>query len=477
MHESGGRIESVHGFYDGGGAWKVRFRPMQVGTWRGLTASEVPELDGVELGPVRCVPSSNPLVRGQVTTDSNHPRRFAFEDETPFVPLGFECDWLFAVHQSRPDRFREMTDTLAERGFNYFVTNIYAHTGFSEQGHGCVYAPPEKYAFEGSNDAPDHSRMNVCFFRDYDDMVACLHQKGIVAHLMIQVQNKGVSWPKRGSADDNFFLRYVIWRYQAYPNVVWDVGKESYRLFDETGSHDYTIDRIRLIRKADVYRHLVTVHDSVADSAGRNSPVDDVCDFVSDQVHLGDAASYFREAQRRFRLLPKPYMNIEYGYEEGVEPLKTYRGSTTRPWQDILLWAYAIYLGGAYACYYYSNTAWDLVKSDPEPPGWRRYRYMADFLGGLDINAMEPDNGYVAAGLCLAEPGRQYLALLPEGGELVIDLTAIPASGRASCEWMDICSGERKRACVDSFEFSTRIRNPLACPSSPCVVAIRRART
>ena len=47
------------------------------------------------------------------------------------------------------------------------------------------------------------------------------------------------------------FWRYVVARYQAYGNVVWDIGKESCNLLKETGSHEYTVDRIRYIRAAD----------------------------------------------------------------------------------------------------------------------------------------------------------------------------------------------------------------------------------
>ncbi|MHC4202811.1 MAG: DUF5060 domain-containing protein [Planctomycetota bacterium] len=298
-HESGEEIANLPGFYDGDGTWKVRFRPTREGTWRGRCSSPVTGLDGTDLGPVRCVASANPSVHGQIVIDPAHPRRFAFSDGARCEPLGFECDWLFAMHQARPEEARAFVDLLAGRGFNYIVTNIYAHTGFSDATRDDVYGPPAMYVFGGTNDAPDHSRMNVEFFRDFDRVLAHLHARGVVAHLMIQVQNKKVRWPARRSREDDIYWRYVVARYQAFGNVVWDVGKESYNLLKETGSHDYTLDRIRLIREADAYSHLVTVHDPVAGSAGANSAVDEACDFVSDQVHLGDAARYNDEAAKR----------------------------------------------------------------------------------------------------------------------------------------------------------------------------------
>jgi len=471
VHESGATVADVPGFSDGEGRWIVRFAPPAEGEWRGRTASEAPELDGVDLGPVRAAANANPLVHGRVIIDPAHPRRFAFEDGAAFIPLGFECDWLFALHQSKPEAYREFVDLLAERGFNYLVTNLYAHLGFAEPTPGWIFAPPRRYLFGGTNEEPDHSRMNREFFRDFDEMMDDLHRRGMVVHLMLQVQNKHVKWPARRSPEDDLFWRYAVSRYQAYGNLVWDVGKESYYLRREFGGHDYTIDRIDLIRETDATGHLVTVHDSLEDSAAHDSPADQACDFVSDQVHLGETAAYNREAARRFRGGPKPYMNIEYGYEEGVDPIETYRSETTRPWQDILLWTYAIYFGGGYPCYYYTNTAWDLVKYQPEPLGWRRYRYLMDFLKARDFNALVPDNELVDRGFCLADPGREYLVFLPEGGEARIDLTAL--RGGVACDWMDICTGERAASATEEHGRAVPLSNPLSDPAAPCVVAVK----
>lgn len=473
-HESGERIEGVPGFHNGEGEWVVRFAPALEGRWSGRISSGHSGLDGVALGPVECVGSDNPRVHGLLGTDPKRPNRFAWRDGTKFVPLGFECDWLFAYHQKDPEACRAAIDRIAERGFNYIVMNVYAHAGFSDTERDDVLTPPNMFLFGGTNEKPDHALLNVDFFRDFDALISYLHGKGIVAHLMLQVQNKHVNWPPRRSPEDDMFWRYVVSRYQAFGNIVWDAGKESYNLLKETGGHDYTLERIDLIRRTDAFGHLVTVHDPAGGSAGVNSVVDDACDFVSDQVHLGDTALYNHEAIRRFRSMRKPYMNIEYGYEEGVEPLKTYSSRTTGPWQDILLWTWAIYLGGGYPCYYYNNTAWDLVKFEPEPPGWKRCRFMMDFLDAFDLNAMSPDNELVKEGFCLAEPGRQYLVLLPEGGDLCIDLTALPDDAVVECEWMDIHSGGRKKATVEGRGFAVGIGNPFGDAAGPCAVSIIR---
>ena len=54
--------------------------------------------------------------------------------------------------------------------------------------------------------------------------------RGIVAHIMIMVENKNVDWPLEQSPADDLYWSTVVDRYQAYDNVVWDVSKEAHRL-------------------------------------------------------------------------------------------------------------------------------------------------------------------------------------------------------------------------------------------------------
>ncbi|MGC9347002.1 MAG: DUF4038 domain-containing protein [Anaerolineae bacterium] len=492
-HKSGVKIERVPGFYNGDEEFVVRFSPPLQGGWRGQTSSDDPRLDGVWLEPIEVTPPENPNAHGTLGIDPANAQRFAWQDGTAWVYLGFECDWLFAYHQREPEKAAEHIGLIADRGFDAVVTNVYAHTGFSTPGSrfegdiipGTVYGPPDMYVFEGTNDDPDHSRLNVDFFKDYDAMMCLLAERGIVAHIMIQVQNKHVNWPDRLSLEDETFWRYVVARYQAFGNVIWDIGKESYNLLRETGSHDYTLSRIALIRETDAYGHLVTVHDAEAGSSGRYSEADAASDVISDQIHLSHIDRYNREARRKLQLRPKPYINIEYGYEMGVEPLRTYQSRTTAPWQDVLLWTYAIYLAGAYACYYYSNTSWDLIRFKPEPPGWERYRYLRDLLDELPFNHMTSLNTLVDQGYCLAAPGEAYLVYLPEGGDVLVDLTEMPATRgdrgqilKAETpipgEWMDVFTGERRQVEIEDAGWLTMVENPFGETGDPVVLVIQR---
>ena len=218
------------------------------------------------------------------------------------------------------------------------------------------------------------------------------------------------------------------------------------------------------------------MHDVEIRNAGTLSEPDRVADFVTDQVHMFDAGRYNREAIRRMRNAGTPYVNVEYGYELAEEQLKTYRGRTTAPWDDILKWTWAIYSAGAYPCYYYDNTSWDLIKFEPEPKSWVRYRELRDFLEGLPFNQMVADNEYVERGFCLALPGEAYLVYLPEGGDTSIDLSDVSDGSQLSLEWMAILTGECKSGQIEKpgvwSGFNTEIENPFDDANQPCVVKL-----
>ena len=83
-------------------------------------------------------------------------------------------------------------------------------------------------------------------------------------------------------------------------------------------------------------------------------------------------------------------------------------------------------------------------------------------------------------GLCLAEVGRQYLIYLPEGGDAVVDLSAVTQNTSLTAEWMDIYSGDRRKAEVEKARkingFATCVENPLQDKQQPCVLTIRVSR-
>ncbi len=62
----------------------------------------------------------------------------------------------------------------------------------------------------------------------------------------------------------------------------------------------------------------------------------------------------------------------------------------------------------------------------------------------MNLAAAVPHDEFASTGFCLADPGREYLVYLPQGGEVTVDLSA--ASGFLQTEWLHPGQGTTVRA-------------------------------
>jgi hypothetical protein len=378
--------------------------------------------------------------------------------------MGYEADWMWAVGLEDPQRkeMKRFVRQIADNGFNHVLVNVYAYDTAWSPGrkHQWDLGPATLYPWEGTNDKPDHSRLNPEYFKRYDEMMDALREQGIVAHLMLKVYNKLVNWPERGSRDEERYFRYVTARYQAYCNVVWDFAKEAYYEKDKTLQRRLT----DTVRAADAYRRLMTAHDN--DVYDWDPSLNADLDFRSDQQHTDwDRMIAF---DRKLRAWPQ--VNTEFGYEKAPDGLPSYR--VQQDWQEVIRRAYLVYLAGGYGVYYYHNTAWDVVKLDPEPPGYKRFLQLRQTLSALPYWDMTPSDDLVVGGHCLAATGRAY-AILAEGAKIVVNLR--DAENGASGEWVDIQTGARETARVDAPGVYT-LDKPKAFGAAPGLLILNSGR-
>ena len=451
---------TVPGFYDGDGTWKLRFSPTRVGEWSFRTASSLDALRGKTETNISCVANTNPNIHGVLRVDAAHPYHFIYDDGTRYFLLGYEADWLWA-----PDTkvMQRLIDSMATYGFNHVLVNVYSHDTRWAPDKSCDYdyGPPAMYAWEGTNEKPDHSRLNTKFFQKYDAMMQALREKGIVAHIMLKVYNKKVKWPAKWSPDEERYFRYVVARYQGFGNVVWDFSKESYNEKDEV----LQARLIDLIRYTDAYKHLTTAHD---DEAYEWDPVlSRNLDFRTDQQHSDYAGMIrFDRARRQY-----PIVNAEFGYEFGVDKLPTHTHSNQCDWKEFLRRAYLVYLAGGYGVYYYNNTAWDVIKPDPEPPGMKGWQILKETLSALPYWKMEPNDQLASGGPCLALPGEAYV-FYAEGVNLTVNLSALDGAP-VKAEWMNTWTGERQKAPVARESFH-KYKKPEAFGATPGLLIVQR---
>ena len=431
----------VPGFYAGEGVWKIRFSPTKPGSWtytvRSATNPDADDMSGV----VECAPGGR-TTRGPLRIPLENPFHFAFEDGTPHFMNAYECDWLWALDLGAEnlENTTKLVDSIRSYGFNNVIMNVYAHDcGWSEgRTSKNDYGPPAKYAWEGTNEDPDHSRINTDFFDHYDGVVRLLADREIMIHLFLKVYNKMVNWPQPYSPEDDLFFRYITARYQAYPNILWDFSKESKNEPDKK----YVYNRVNFVKALDAYRHLFTIHDDpgyFADAARRRS-----VDFFTAQQHT----DFFYAAlagKDRYRI---PYFNSEFGYEHGPGGIDDYTYGVRQTPEELIRRAYEVVMAGAYPAYYYTNTAWDVIDISYDPPGCGYFRILYEFFTSIEWWKFEPvlELTHPNSGLCLARSDDE-LVLYPGARERErgdIFLTAPLNYAAYEGYWMDIFSGERR---------------------------------
>jgi hypothetical protein len=433
----GGARLTVPGFYDGDGAWRIRVSAPTEGAWSLVTHSDMPELDG-KRSAFQCVANPSPAIHGSVRVDPERPHQFEFEDGARFFPMGYECDWLWALdtNDAGLKTINPFLDRLTAHGFNFIILNAYAHDTTWRKGHtgDDDYGPPPLYAWAGTNEQPDHSRFNLAFWQHYDRVIDALYRRGIWAHVLMKVYNKQVKWPANGSAEDDQYFRWLIARYAAYPNITWDLAKEA----NNEKDLDYKLGRLRFIRANDPYRRLLTVHDDHA--TYDRGAYDGLLDYRSDQQHTRWREIMIAHLQQH----AWPVINTEFGYEHGPGGLTDKTYNVVQSPEEVVRRAWEVYVAGGFGTYYYTYTAWDVVRPQDTPPGYAYFEHLHDFFARTAYWRMRPTEGLSTAGSCLAEPGREYVVFLGQGAPFALKIEG--AAGPLAVEWFQPLTGEQKNA-------------------------------
>ena len=257
-----------------------------------------------------------------------------------------------------------------------------------------------------------------------------MYRRGIVAHILMKVYNKQVKWPANNSPEDDQYFRWLIARYAAYPNVTWDLAKEAQYEKDTRCK----TDRLRFIRAADPYHRLLTVHDDHAtyDRGAYN----DLVDYRSDQQH-----TKWRETMLAHLQQPWPVINTEFGYEHGPNGLKDKTYSVAQEPEEVCRRAWEVCCAGGFATYYYTYTAWDVLRPQDNPPGYAYFKNLSQFFNRTHYWRMRPTDGLISDGYCLAEPGEEYVVFLNIAAPFTLKVEGVPAP--LDAEWYQPFTGTR----------------------------------
>lgn len=470
-----GKVKVVDGFYDGGEAWRLRVALDEPGDWTYLLRGEGVEI--LERGKLLC---TAPQGRGAIRIDKNNPYGFAHDDGTPFFPMGDTCYGLFDDSPITPGLRQEYIAARRSQHFNFVRMTV----GHSERR---AAADPNYWAWGGAPARPDLDRYNPEFFRRFDELVAQLRRAGMnIELILLNFYRKPYADPAQWtSRRERQWLRYLLARYGAYDNIfLWTIANE-YETHPD-GAYQLTPDDVawakstaRFIKTNDPHRHLVTIHPVVSASAkdaSPRAPIDPpwrIGEFYGDdpnfdvlsqqtgqmdegtrwdetlQAWEGDSATVV-ESVARDRRYRKPVLNSENGYEfvRGGPTARRQVHSTDK----VRRTSWRIVCGGGYFAAGFRGTlghsdAWNRIDAPNNYPfdlqgegAAEQLALLYEFFAARPFERLQPWAKFSGDAEVLAEPGRRYVAYLPHGGELTIDLG--DAEGELSARWFNPRNGD-----------------------------------
>lgn len=232
---------SVNGFYDGDGIYKVRFLPLECGRYSYCIKGAV-----TDYGEIECIPSDSGK-HGLTQPDSTH---FRYSDGTPYYPFGTTVYAL--IHQ---------TDELIEQTISSLASSPFNKVRF------CVFPKdyaynrnePELYPFEQSDVGWNVKKPCFEFFKKMETVISRLYELDIVCDVILFHPYDRWGFSKL-SLDESFtYIRYLVTRLSAYPNVWWSLANE-YDLMHGYRSEDW-VEFARAVNAYDPYSHPLSNHN------------------------------------------------------------------------------------------------------------------------------------------------------------------------------------------------------------------------
>ncbi|BDD02298.1 DUF5060 domain-containing protein [Persicobacter psychrovividus] len=418
-----GRTQKVPGFYNGNNEWVIRFSAKQEGQWTFTTQSKIKALNA-RSGQVIVNKNNTKGYKGAVVIPEARPDRFFYENGDPYMLMAFECDWLHALdyhNENGMPKTDRLLEVVKENGFNQIIMNVFTYN-ISGKGEWAkdeklvnhpeyeFGGPDDIFPFLGNNENPDYSSLNIDFFKKFDRVIDLMHDRQMVSHLMIYVWNKLVAWPEMYSEADNMYFDYVVKRYQAFPNIMWDISKEA--LFYGRADDQYILERLERFRKLNDFNRTVSVHDY-----GFCARHPETVDYISRQTW--DYSLYSQMLNDRKRFKNKPIFNIEHGgYEEAH--FQVFTGVYTNA-EVCLKRNYQCAFAGAYSTYYWQGLSWDVMIHDPEaqPENWYRpkleyFKYFTDLFTKYHWHKFKPTPGHNSSGYSMADGEGTFLMYVPK---------------------------------------------------------------
>jgi hypothetical protein len=394
-----GEVFSVPGFFDGGRTFRIRFTPTRIGRWTYATSSSEPSLDG-RSGSFEATPPGAGA-HGFLRRDRDNPHHFVWDDGTRYWMLG-QTYYELISNARNSEAWRKSIDENRRAGINKIRFRLHIKTCATQDNP----FPCDQWWLG------DKDHLDLRHFQALDRIVEYLAGNGMVADLL-PFDSAAVSY---GTPEqDERFLRYVVARYAAYPNVIWCVTNEWQRA---GRPKEYLAELGRKLRDLDPWSagRPLSIHPLGGKGNGERFQFGDQTwpVHVILQTGRGDPADPQLHADMLAnREFGKPVVNDEFGYmgdalwwgSDGK------RGGYSRAKHRQALWA--IYMAGAYASigdkYLYDDGRPYKSAMWHRPVEYDDVVHMARFFQGVPYWRLKPAPALADRVYTLSEPGSEYV--------------------------------------------------------------------
>jgi hypothetical protein len=305
----GNRSLEVSGFFDGEGAWKLRFMPATRRSCAFVTTSNDPGLSGVTGNFSVTAPTA--ANHGNIHVAKTW--HFSYADGTPYFLLGTTLyNWL-----NRDEALQQETlATLKRSPFNK------VRFGLFPKWYAFNHQEPKLYPFIKTDAHTfDLDRFDPQFFHAVEARILQLQSMGIEADIILFHPYDHLGFATMDAAHDDAYIRYVVARLSAFRNIWWTMANE-YDLFDPKvtpGQRTKDWDHMfRTLAASDPYQHPRGIHN-LADWYDHNKPW---ITHAIIQDGTGHPGRRLAAARAKYQ---KPVVVDEYGYE----------GNNGRRWGDL----------------------------------------------------------------------------------------------------------------------------------------------
>ena len=464
-----GKSVNVWGFYAGDGngnnnghVWKIRFMPDEYGTW--TYNYSFSDSSNVVSGSFNCVAQGQKP--GPWVQDPNNRRWIMRADGTHFMPIMVLGGFLIETD------YKDQVEWCKTKGYNTIL-------GGTFESYVWVGGNTNATAFQGTKTNIDYTRYNIAMWDLWDESIQYFGENNIYVApfggpggeyggqhsgkyppdelVMLPMFNESAL-----SETNKRLIHYLIARQGAFWNLAnWSLaGTEVYNVLETKAK---TTELLEYFASQTPWRRMFAAQDleqwhdvNRRWISAANIPIDRRLNYV--QTAIGSSAyPHWGSSNKDNTTWQRTDINNEFALDSyggfpviGTESLWECQGRARQPLSIIM----GFFTAGTYTvwadwCYEDpANHRWGSLGRTWTPvwpltehlystkqigldcTGDEQLKYVSDLINTLEYWKMSPYNELAGPEddvFCLAEPGRQYLLYLPDGGNISVQLAGSAA--------------------------------------------------